>query len=225
MLGKTRVLIVDDHALIIKGIVASLNEIGGFDVITTDNCDDAFFLIKTHHKENPFQIIFTDLSFSNTKGNSNLTGGEELIKEIIASEIKIHIAVLTGHTETNRIFNIIHNYNPNAYILKTKCTTDELRFAIEKMMSNDYYYTHEVHQKIMKRRVIEIKMDDIGIQILKELPNQTKISNLEGLIVRADGSAIKLRSIETKLAKLREDLEANNNTDLVLKAKELGIID
>jgi hypothetical protein len=36
---------------------------------------------------------------------------------------------------------------------------------------------------------------------------------------------IKLRSIETKLGILRADLNANNNTDLILKAKELGIID
>ena len=57
------------------------------------------------------------------------------------------------------------------------------------------------------------------------LPNHAKISNLEGVITKADGSLIKLRSIETKLANLRTDLNANNNTDLVLKAKELGIID
>jgi two-component system capsular synthesis response regulator RcsB len=36
---------------------------------------------------------------------------------------------------------------------------------------------------------------------------------------------MKLRSIETKLSNLRADLNANNNTDLVLKAKELGVID
>ena len=36
---------------------------------------------------------------------------------------------------------------------------------------------------------------------------------------------LKLRSIENKLASLRESLDAQNNTDLVLKAKELGIID
>lgn len=36
---------------------------------------------------------------------------------------------------------------------------------------------------------------------------------------------MRLRSIETKLSNLRADLGANNNTDLVLKAKELGVID
>ena len=68
-------------------------------------------------------------------------------------------------------------------------------------------------------------MDEVAIQILKELPNHPKIANLEGVIKKADGTVIRQRTIETKLSNLRTDLNANNNTDLVLKAKELGIID
>ena len=48
---------------------------------------------------------------------------------------------------------------------------------------------------------------------------------MEGIIKKNDGTRIKLRSIEAKLANLRTDLNANNNTDLILKVKELGIID
>jgi len=101
----------------------------------------------------------------------------------------------------------------------------ELSFAIEKMNANDFYYSYEVHQKIMRRNIVQIQMDEVAIQILKELPNHPKISNLEGVILKNDGNLMKLRSIETKLSNLRADLNANNNTDLVLKAKELGVID
>jgi C4-type Zn-finger protein len=101
----------------------------------------------------------------------------------------------------------------------------ELSFAIEKMNANDFYYSNEVHQKIMRRNIVQIQMDEVAIQILKELPNHPKISNLEGVILKNDGNLMKLRSIETKLSNLRADLNANNNTDLVLKAKELGVID
>jgi C4-type Zn-finger protein len=101
----------------------------------------------------------------------------------------------------------------------------EISFAIEKMNANDFYYSHEVHQKIMRRNIVQIQMDEVAIQILKEFPNHPKISNLEGVILKNDGNLMKLRSIETKLSNLRADLNANNNTDLVLKAKELGVID
>jgi hypothetical protein len=68
-------------------------------------------------------------------------------------------------------------------------------------------------------------MDEVALQILKELPKHVKIANLEGIITKNDGIKIKLRSIETKLANLRTNLNAINNIDLILKAKELGIID
>lgn len=222
---KIRILIADDHQLVIQGILCSLKEVGDFDVVSTTTCDEAFQLIKTHQNNNPFQLLFTDLSFDNSTKDTNLDGGEELIKAIRNNEIDIKIAVITGHTETNRVYNVISNLNPNAYLLKSKCDAIEIGFAVQKMLANDYYYTHEIHQKIMKRNIVQIQMDDVAVQILKELPNHPKISNLEGVITKSDGSVIKLRSIETKLGILRADLNANNNTDLILKAKELGIID
>jgi two-component system capsular synthesis response regulator RcsB len=182
-------------------------------------------LIKADIHSNPFQLLFTDLSFDNTMDESILQGGEELIKAIIHDKIDIKIGVITGHTETNRVYNVISNLKPNSYLLKSKCTATEIGFAVQKMLAGEYYYTHEIHQKIMYRNIVKIQMDDIAIQILKELPNQPKISNLEGIIKKNDGTRIKLRSIEAKLANLRTDLNANNNTDLILKVKELGIID
>ena len=223
--NKIRILIVDDHQLVIKGILCSLKEVGDFDVVTTNNCDDAFNLIKADINSNPFQLLFTDLSFDNITDQSILQGGEELIKAIIHDEIDIKIGVITGHTKTNRVYNVISNLKPNSYLLKSKCNAAEIGFAIQKMLVGEYYYTHEIHQKIMYRNIVKIQMDDIAIQILKALPNHAKISNLEGIIKKNDGTRIKLRSIEAKLANLRTDLNANNNTDLILKVKELGIID
>jgi len=225
MENKIRILIADDHQLVLEGFLNSLKEVGDFDVVTTTNCDAAFDLIKTHINSNPFQLLFTDLSFDNITEESDLGGGEELIKAIRNNEFDIKIGVITGHTETNRIYNVISNLNPNSYLLKSKSSATEIGFAVQKMLANEYYYTHEIHQKILRRNVVQIQMDDVAIQILKELPNHSKISNLEGVIKKNNGTAIKLRSIETKLANLRTDLNANNNTDLILKVKELGIID
>ncbi|WP_299105911.1 response regulator [uncultured Tenacibaculum sp.] len=222
---KTRILIVDDHQLIIEGILSYLKEIDGLDIETASSCDEAFSKIKANQAINPFHILFTDLSFDNTTENSVLDGGEALINAIQQAEIPVKTGVITGHFETNRVYNVIHNLNPSAYILKGNCNTNELRFAIEKMLANEVYYTHEIHQKLLKRALIEIQMDEVAIQILKELPKHAKISNMEGVIKKADGTPIKGRSIESKLAKLRTDLNAVNNTDLVLKAKELGILD
>lgn len=220
-----KILIADDHQLIIEGILSYLKGIDNLEIETTNSCDDAYAKIKVALVDRPFQILFTDLSFDNADDTCKIDGGENLIKTLNKEEIPIKVGVITGHSETNRIFNVIHNLNPSAYLLKGKCNTNELNFAIQKMLAGDIYYTHEIHQKLLKRALVEIQMDDVAIQILKELPNHPKISNLEGIITKDDGSFLKIRSIENKLAKLRTDLQANNNTDLVLKAKELGILD
>ena len=222
---KTKILIVDDHRLIIQGLLCSFKEVGDFDIEETTNCDNAISLLKEHLNTKPFDIVFTDLSFDNNHANTIIEGGEELIRAIKNNDIPIKIGVITGHTETNRVYNVISNLNPDAYLLKSKCDATELGFAIAKMMNNEKHYTYEIHQKVLKRNIIQIQMDDVAIQILKELPKHPKISNLEGVIIKNDKSPLKLRSIENKLARLRENLEAQNNTDLVLKAKELGIID
>jgi len=222
---KIKILLVDDHQLIIEGILSYLKNIDNLEVITTNSPDEAFSLLKNSLHNTPFQILFTDLSFDNTTADSVITGGEDLIKTIKKEKIAIKIGVLTGHFETNRVYNVIHNLHPDAYILKGKCSTNELEYAINTMLKNETFYTHEIHQKLLKRAMIEIQMDEVAIQILKELPKHPKISNLEGVIAKQDGKLMKIRSIENKLAKLRVDLNANNNTDLVLKAKELGILD
>jgi DNA-binding NarL/FixJ family response regulator len=225
MADKIKILIVDDHQLIIQGLLCSLEEVGDFEVVTTSDCDDALHLIKASEKNAPFQVVFTDLSFDNSTKETILNSGEALIKAIRVNEIQIKVAVITGHTETNRVYSVISNLKPNAYLLKSNCEAAEIGFAIQKMLKNEYYYSHIIHQKIIRRKITQIKIDDVALQILKELPNHPKISNLEGIIVKNNGNKIKLRSIETKLANLRIDLNAINNTDLILKAKELGLID
>jgi DNA-binding NarL/FixJ family response regulator len=225
MKNGIKILLVDNHFLILKGLITLLEEITDFtfDIHSKTNCDDAYQAVVLAEKTKPFDILFTDLSF--TDGNKEIKSGEELINQIKKRAPNLKIGVITMHTETNRVFNVVINQQPLAYILKGHCNVNELNFAIQKMLKNQKYYTHSIHQKLLKRRVVEISMDDLSIQILKELPRHSKLSNLVGHIKNSNGHFLKIRSIESKLTDLRAGLEAINNTDLVLKAKELGIID
>lgn len=226
MEDNIRILVVDDHQLMAEGIVGALKQISeNYDISSFNSCDEAFEHLVEAKETQPYSILFTDLSFENVDEDTVIDGGESLIRSVRNEEIPVKIGVITGHTETNRVFNVIKNLNPDAYILKNQCTKDELSFAINQMMKGVPFYSHEIHQKILKRNVIQIQMDEVAIQILKQLPKQSKIINLEGMIKKSDGKYMKIRAIENKLANLRIDLNAKNNTDLVLKAKELGIID
>lgn len=220
-----KILLVEDHFLVLKGVIAVLNEISDFtfDIHFRTSCDEAYQAIVSAEKTKPFDVIFTDLTF--TKSNAKIESGEELINLIKKEAPNLKIGIITMHTKTNRIFNVIANQQPLAYILKTSCNKNELNAAIKNMLKDENYYSHAVHQKLLSRRVVEISMDEISIQILKELPKHSKLSNLLGHIKNENGVNLKTRAIESRLADLRVDLNATNNTDLVLKAKKLGIID
>lgn len=219
-----KILIVDDHPLLVQGIKASLQEAGYENITTTDTCDKAFALLKTHRNTAPFQVLFTDLSFDNTTEETQLDSGEALIRALKDNFLNVKKVVLTGHSETNRVYSVIQNLDPDAYLLKGKSEAKELDFAIAKIMANEKYYTHEIHHKLMRRKVVSVQMDETAIQILKELPKHVKVANLEG-VIKKGGVFIKKRAIEIKIRELRDKLDATTNLDLVLKAKELGIID
>jgi DNA-binding NarL/FixJ family response regulator len=225
MKEKIKILLVDDHVLVLKGLVTLLNGISDFtfEIHSVNNCDEAYQAIVFAEKTEPFHILFTDLTFP--ENNTEIDSGEELINVIKKVAPNLKIGIISMHTKTNRIFNVIKNQQPLSYILKDNCSTNELNLAIQKMLKNENYYSHAIHQKLLSRRVVEISMDEISIQILKELPKRAKLSNLLGHIKNKRGQVLKTRSIETRLASLRIDLNAINNTDLVIKAKELGIID
>jgi len=89
MAPKKRILIVDDHQLVILGILYSLTKIGNFDVVTTNTCDAALDLILKHKNDRPFEIVFTDLSFDNGTKATKLDGEKLLLKHL-----KIKILIL-----------------------------------------------------------------------------------------------------------------------------------
>jgi DNA-binding NarL/FixJ family response regulator len=224
MKNKIKILFVDDHFMVLKGLISLLEQMTDFtfDIDFKRNCDDAYQAIIFAEASNPYDILFTDLRF--TESNGEINSGEELINQTKQVAPNLKIGVITGQVETNSVFNVILNQQPLAYILKSNCTKSELSFAIQKMLKNENYYTHEIHQKLLRRKIVEISMDEISIQILKELPQHTRLSNLVGHIKNESGHILKIRSIENKLTDLRIALNAVNNIDLVLKAKELGII-
>lgn len=225
MKKEIKILFVDDHNITLKGIASILKDTDNlsFNIYTKTNPDKAYEAIKLASKIEPFDIVFSDLSFS--QQNLNIKSGDEFVRILNRDFPEIKKGIITGHSETNRVYNVIQNSKPSAYLLKESVIFNELLFAVDCMLKGETYYNQVVHQKILKRSVIQISMDEVSLQILEQLPKHFKIKNLVGHIKNDSGKELKLRSIENKLSELRQILNANNNTDLVLKAKELGIID
>ena len=98
MPDKIKILLADDHQLIIEGILSYLKDIDNLEIVTTNSCDDAYAKIKVALVDEPFQILFTDLSFDNVDATCKIDSGENLLKTIIREKIPIKFGVITGHS-------------------------------------------------------------------------------------------------------------------------------
>lgn len=220
-----KVLLVDDHELMLTGLKEVLASIGVHEVETCNNPQKAFDKVKLQNDlKSPYDLVLTDLSFEKYS-QMEIGNGEELMKRIKDLGLKVNLGVITGHGETQRVVQILNNHKPSLYLLKDDCHSEELDRALTALINKKAYYSAEVNKKILYKRAVDIRMDYSSVQILNQLDKQCKISNMVGMITNKSGKELSLRSIDNRLAAMREELQAVNNIDLVIKAKELGIID
>jgi DNA-binding NarL/FixJ family response regulator len=221
-----KVLIVDDHDFILKGIEKALLQYKpDLEICLSKNCDDAFAQIKKAYNTNKnYDLLITDLSFENLRYSVNITSGEELIRSIRKLKIPIKIIIITRHNKTGKIVTIIDNYKPDGYILKSNTSCGEISQAIEDIENDTTFYSQEAHLKLRNRTMIDSKINFTDLAILKLIPKVETIEGMAGQILKPGGEPYSKRTIEIRLQNLRERLNANNNTDLHIKAQELGLV-
>ena len=55
MAEKIKILVVDDHQVVVEGIVSYLSDYSQYDITTCNTCDKAFDLLKKSKDNNPYQ--------------------------------------------------------------------------------------------------------------------------------------------------------------------------
>lgn len=226
MVNKYKVLLVDDHPLIMEAyqsalfFLNSLNDNLEFEISSANNCEQAFEKIKSaSHKKIGFDIIFLDMSLPPSAEN-NIFSGEDLgiaIRELLP---KTKIIVITAFSDNLRIQNILKNINPEGFLIKNDLTPKELVNAIQIILTNKSYYSETVMQLLRKQVVSDIAIDKIDRQLLYELSLGTRMKELASML------PLSLPGIEKRKQRLMElfEIESRLDRDLVICAKEKGFI-
>ena len=119
--ARVRVLIVDDHAIVRKGIRALLSEVDGFEVVgEADNGQEAVL----RAQESSPDVILMDLLMPGMDGI-------EATRQITSRQPKARILVLTSFAADNKVFPAI-KAGALGYLLKDS-TPDELVRAIRQV--------------------------------------------------------------------------------------------
>lgn len=218
---KMNILIVDDHPFIIQGYKNAITrykpEKFEFVIYEAKDCESGYHLI-TNTDSIVFDIVFFDISMPSYE-EKNLYSGEDLAKLILEQMPNCKIILLTMFTEFLKIKTIISTINPNGLVIKNDLTFDELLFAFNKVIKNEFYYSKSVLE-MLESHENDIEIDLFDKQILFHLSKGTKASDIPQYI------PISLKAIEARKLNLKALLKitSGSDIDLVREARKIGLL-
>ena len=137
-MNKIKLLIADDHKILLEGIVSLLQSEGSFEVAAT--ASNGYEVMELVNKYD-YDVCLLDI---------NMPGldGMEAAKLLKATKPAIKIIMLTTYNDKEIISELIH-IGVSGYLLKNS-DKSELVEAINKVMSGRYYFSAEVEEISMQ---------------------------------------------------------------------------
>lgn len=197
----TKILIVDDHAIMLDGLEALLQQQDNMQVVAkTTNANYALAYLRKEE----IDLLITDYSMP------EMTGAE-LIKEAKQIKPNLKIIVLSMHDENHLVQDII-SAGADGYILK-KYAQQEIIQAIQIVANSGQYWSPEIN-KILVRGIT--KQDEPNAELSAR---EVEVLNLLVLEMTTKEIAQKLfiseRTIETHRKNLLRKTNSKNTVGLI----------
>jgi len=206
---RHRVLLADDHALVLEGLTKQLNE------------SDALYVVASTTKEEEIWELFVknhpDLCVIDIEMGH--TDGIEIAKKIKDYRPDTMTALLTMHTSP-WILARAQSISPNAILLKSSPCCDIIEALTQVIETGSY--THPMVGRILRSNSMELEhfssLSEREIEVLQLIS--------QGLTTRDIATQLNLseNTIETYRKNLFIKFEAPNMAFLVKRASDLGII-
>lgn len=218
------ILIIEDEQDTFENLERKINDkFTNALVSVSSSCDKGFEFIKQYKTNNPVTLLVLDLTFKNHLENQVIKSGNQLLNVLLNNKINIPTIVYSSHDEMEHIHPIMNNYHPKGYVIKSSNSSEELLFALERVLINETYFSQRVHQQQLKRFKFASNIDKIDEQIIKLLPNTDSIKDWNDRIEN-DEITISYKSIKKRIGLLCDRLEVENEKQLLLKLQRLAII-
>lgn len=225
MKAYIKVLIIDDHPLIIDSYKSALHFLSAkndqldFKIEIASDCDSAIEKIVSQANNNKFDLIFLDIKLPPSK-DGNILSGEDLgikIKELLP---KVKIIVSTTYNDNYRLYGIFTSINPDGFLIKNDVSAKQLVSAIKVVILDPPYYSKTVIQMLRKQLSNEFVLDRVDRKILYELSIGTKMKDLPTTL------PLSIAGIEKRKRHLKEifDVVKKDDRELLKKAKDSGFI-
>jgi DNA-binding NarL/FixJ family response regulator len=181
---KIKILIVDDHQIVLDGLVSLLLPEKIFDIQTATNGREGLKLTE----KNEFDIFLIDISMP-------VMDGIEMSKALLKRSPKAKIIILTTHNDKEIILEMLH-IGVSGYVVKNS-SKQELLTAIQKVKSGKSFFSDDVHESLRK-----------------ELIKQHEIETQENIFIltKREKEIIELLAKEYTNEKIAEELNISYRT-------------
>jgi len=206
-----KVLLVDDHQIILDGIHNMLSSESNISICGTCLSGRDGFEAAVKHKPD---IIITDIMMPDMSGI-------DLIKKLKEYNLPSKILILSMFASADYIQNAV-NAGANGFLMKQNATRNELMTAINQLMANKNYFNTEVANTIVSSLKPEI--DDKGIFVKTHDEKLLSKRELQVLKLFAEGYSnkeisdklfISLRTVETHKSNMISKLNLKSYVDLI----------
>ena len=220
MKKRLHALAIDDHVVVLEGyhfMFKNLNQsFKELQFVKAHDCKTGYHAI-TEHEDNPFDIALIDYSIPQFP-EKKLFSGEDLAVLVRQTMPKCKIIMMTMHKEVDIMNSILQKVNPEGFINKSDCTTDELIDGFQLVLKGKTFYSQTVANYIARRNN-GIVLEDIDVRIILLLAKGVKNKNLTKYIPLSESS------IEKRKYRIKRLLEVDGgDEDLINEARTKGYI-
>ena len=204
--GERKILIVDDHPIVRRGLTELINR--EKDLVVSGQAEDAYQAMEAIRAQKPDMAI-VDISLKETSGM-------ELIKDIKTQYPSLPVLTLSMHDESLYAERALRA-GAKGYIMKQQAT-EELIMAIRKVLGAQIYVSDRVAAKMVGRLVRS--GPDVGASAIDRLSDRELevfrlIGQGHGTRQIAEKLHLSIKTIETYRAHIKEKLNLANAAELL----------
>ena len=210
-----RVLLADDHALVMAGIRALVEELGGTQIVAeANNGRDAVALAKQHQPD----LVIMDISMKDLNGI-------EATAQIMAEVPSTRVLILSMHTTEDFVRRAIKS-GAVGYLVEDSAPLD-LKMAIAAVMRDEIYLSPRVSKHVVagflhgKPHQDESSMDALTARQREILQMIAEGKSTKEIAYQLN---VSVKTVETHRAALMERLDIHDIAGLVLYAVRHGLI-
>jgi len=213
MTAIKKLIIVDDHQIVLDGLMILLEKIDDVKVIGGfTNPKNAL----SYLENNEVDVVLTDLSMPEMSGL-------DLTRKIKLNNKNVKVIALTMHNDVKTIKSMIQ-LGADGYILKNT-GVEVLENAISTVLRGDQYFGTEILEAIVSDFKPTVELDGKKVKLSRrELGILELIAQGFTTEAIADKLFISKHTVNSHRRNLNVKLGVSRPAELISKAKELGLI-